>query len=300
MIERLKCVTPALVTPLKKNGTFDEAGMKNLVKYLVNRGMNTLFILGYSGECRAFNRAERRRITEVTREAAGKDVLIISGAMGDSTQIIQEFSDDAADAGADMTLLTPTDFFFLTDDELKSLFVRLADNAKIPFMIYNCPENHHYVNAEMMAELAKHPNILALKQSTGVDKIQTMLQTINPKENFILLSGDEFVYYPAMTLGVQGFIMGGPGNIMPEKCNEILDNYRKGNNDAAREEYMKLISFFRELYTTLPYPMVISQIKAVMEIVGVCERWMRHPVREVSNEHMRVIEDMLKRHNVKV
>jgi len=289
-----------LVTPLRKDGTFDEAGMKRLVKYLVGHGMNTLFVLGYCGEGRAFNRTERKRITEVARETAGKDILVISGVMGDSTQIIQEYSDDAADAGADMTLMTPTDFFFLTDEELKGLFIRLADNAKIPFMIYNCPENHHYANAEMMAELAKHPNIIALKQTSGVEKIQTMHQTIDPKENFIMLSGDEFVFYPAMTLGVQGFIMGGPGNIMPAKCNEILDNYRKGDNDTAREEYMKLISFFRELYTALPYPMVISQIKAVMEIAGICERWMKHPVKEVSDEHMRVIEDMLKRHSVKV
>ncbi len=298
MIERLKSVTPALVTPLKKDGSFDEAGMRNLVKHVTDRGMNNLFILGYSGEVRAFNRAERKRIIEVTREAAGKNVLIIAGALGDSTQLIQEHCEDAYVAGADMTLITPTDFFFLTDEELKGLFLKLADTVKLPFMIYNCPENHHYVSPEMMAELAKKEKIVALKQSTTTHKIQEMLLNLDPKDEFIMVSGDEFAYFPAMVLGVEGFIMGGPGNISPKMCNDILANYRAGKIDAARAEYMKLVAFYRELYYTLPYPMVIPQIKAVMEIAGICQRWMKHPVREVTNEDMHTIEEMLKRHDI--
>ncbi len=58
------------------------------------------------------------------------------------------------------------------------------------------------------------------------------------------------------------------------------------------------VSFFDELYHSLSYPMAISQIKGVMKIAGVCDRWMRHPVKEVSNSDMHVIEDMLKRHNI--
>lgn len=297
-VEALKTITPALITPLKKDGSFDEDGMKRLVTRLVSKGATTLLPLGYSGEVRAFNKAERRRIIEVVREAAGDDVVVIAGALGDSTQLIKEYSDDAAAAGADMTLITPTDFFFLTDEELKDLFVRLNEIVKIPFMIYNCPENHHYCSPELMAELAKLPNIKALKQSTTTDKIQSILQAVDPKNDFIMVSGDEFEFFPAMCLGVDGFVMGGPGNICPEMCSDIWNSYKAGKLDAAREEFLRLVSFFDELYHSLPYPMVISQIKGVMEIAGVCERWMRHPVKEVSNSDMHVIEDMLKRHNI--
>lgn len=299
-VEMLKAITPALITPLKKDGSFDEAGMKKLVTRLVKKGARTLLPLGYSGEVRAFDKAERRRIIEVVREAAGDDVLIIAGALGDSTQIIKEYSDDAADAGADMTLITPTDFFFLTDEELRGLFLRLNEIVKIPIMIYNCPENHHYCSPELMAELAKLENIKALKQSTTTDKIQNMLQAIDPRDDFIMISGDEFEFFPAMCLGVQGFVMGGPGNICPELCTSIWDNYKAGKLDQARAEYFRLVSFFRELYYSLPYPMVISQIKGVMEIAGVCERWMKHPVKEVTASDLKIIEKMVRRHNIQI
>lgn len=299
-VEKLKSVTPALLTPLNRDGSLDEPGMERLVKYLVGKGCRSLFILGYTGEVRAFDREERRRITEVVRHAAGDEVLITAGVCGDSTHIIQQFSEDAWEAGADMTLITPTDFFFLTDEELRNLFLKLADDAKKPFMIYNCPENHHYVKPELMAELSRHDNIIALKQSTSTDKIQQMQMALDSKEDFVMISGDEFNFYPAMTLGVEAFIMGGPGNIMPARCISMFEDYKAGKRGHLLEEHMKLVSFFSELYYTLPYPMVISQIKAVMEIGGICGRWMRHPVREVTDADMKVIEDMMKRHNIEL
>ena len=60
--ERLKCVTPALATPLKKDGTFDPEGMTKLVKYVMSKGMTNIFVLGYAGEVLAFSREERKAI----------------------------------------------------------------------------------------------------------------------------------------------------------------------------------------------------------------------------------------------
>ncbi len=85
---------------------------------------------------------ERRRVIELTREEA-KDALIIAGCLGDSSDIIEEHCEVAYEAGADMVLITPTDFFHLNDEELEGLFVRLNKTVKLPIMIYNCPENQH-------------------------------------------------------------------------------------------------------------------------------------------------------------
>lgn len=83
--ERLKCVTPALATPLKKDGTFDPEGMTKLVKYVMSKGMTNIFVLGYAGEVLAFSREERKAIIKTAREAAGPDALLIAGVMDDST-----------------------------------------------------------------------------------------------------------------------------------------------------------------------------------------------------------------------
>ncbi len=297
MLEKLKCVTPAILTPLNKDESIDEAGFRRVIRRVLDAGMKTLFILGYTGEVRAFNKEERRRIIEISRDEAGKDVLIIAGALGDSSLLIEEHCEVAREAGADMVLITPTDFFFLNDGELEDLFVRLNKTVKLPIMIYNCPENHHYVNADMLSRLSKLENIQALKQSTTADKIQSILLKLDANENFIMVSGDEFEYLPAMSLGVEGFIMGGPGNITPEWCMKILSLWNSGDAESAREEYRKFSDFYEELYNTLPYN-VIASIKGAMEVLGVCGRWMRHPVRSVSDEDMQKIREMMTRHGI--
>ncbi len=297
--DRLKCVTPALLTPLHKDGSLDEASLKKLINRVVSAGMKTLFMLGYTGEVRALKKEERQRVIEVTRATAGPDAYIIAGCLGDSSDIIEEHCQVAYEAGADMVLITPTDFFHLNDTELEGLFVRLNQTVQLPIMIYNCPENQHYVSAEMLARLAKLDKIQALKQSTSTDKVQKILLTLDPKDNFIMVSGDEFEYFPAMCLGVEGFIMGGPGNITPKTCIDILDAYQGGKFEESRKMYLDFVSFYDELYNSLPYD-VISVIKATMEIAGVCERWMKHPTMAVSDEDMLKIKDMIKRHNIKL
>ncbi|NLF28499.1 MAG: dihydrodipicolinate synthase family protein [Clostridiales bacterium] len=297
IVEKLKCVTPAILTPLNKDETIDEMGLRRVVRNVVDAGMKTIFALGYTGEVRAFAKEERRRVIEIVRDEAGADILIVAGALGDSTLLIEEHCEAAYEAGADMVLITPTDFFFLNDTELEELFVRLNDTVKLPIMIYNCPENHHYVTPDMLSRLSKLEKIQALKQSTTTDKIQSILLKVDPKENFIMVSGDEFEFFPAMCLGVEGFIMGGPGNITPGMCVSMLESYKKGDFEAARAEYMRFVAFYEELYNSLPYN-VIAVIKAAMEVLGVCDRQMRHPVRSVSDQDMEKIREMMIRHGI--
>lgn len=297
--EQLKFVTPALATPLKKDGSFDAAGMERLVKYVRSNGMKTLFVLGYAGEVLTFSREERRQIIETARKAAGDDVLLIAGTMDDSTSLILQHIKDAKESGADVALTTPTNFVHCTREELSSCFKRLGDEAVLPMIIYNCPENQHYIEPELMNQLLRHPNIVALKETSNIAKIQQMLLTLDQdNKDAVMLSGEEFVYYPAMALGVEGFIMGGPGNILPRQSIEIFQEYREGHMEAARNKYMAMLSFLSELYFTLPYCTMMPQIKAVLEIFGICERWMAHPTFAVSDEHMTVIREMLKRHQI--
>jgi len=300
LITKLKCVTPAIVTPLKRDGSVDEQGLKNVVRYVTKRGMKTLFILGYCGEGRAFDRAQRKRVIEITRETASDDIMIIAGAMADSTDLIVNYCDDAYNAGADMALATPTDFFYLTDEELEGLFIQLNDRIKLPLMIYNCPENHHYISPGIMARLSRLPNIMALKQTSNADQLQEMQMALEPETDFIMLSGNEHIFYPAMCLGVEGFIMGGPGNFSPQECVDLFEDYKKGELESVRSRYFKMNAFWKDLYQSLPYPMAMPQIKAVMEIAGVCERWVHSPVKSVTDDDMKVIEALLKKHNVNV
>lgn len=296
--ERLKCVTPALATPLKKDGSFDAEGMKKLVKYVMSKGMTNIFVLGYAGEVLAFSREERMQIIKTAREAAGPNTLLIAGTMDDSTNLILQHMKDAKESGADVALTTPTDFVHCTDEELEACFLRLAEEAVLPFIIYNCPENQHYVSPGLMNRLLKEEKIVGFKETSNTAKIQQMLLNIDPALSAVMMSGEEFVFYPAMALGVEAFIMGGPGNILPAQSIEIWEDYKAGNHTDARKKYMKMIGFLSELYYNLPYPTMMPQIKAVLELWGICERWMTHPTAAVSDKHMEVIKKLLDKYQI--
>ena len=294
----MEYVMPALATPLNKDGSFDAEGMKSLVKYVLSKGMKSLFVLGYAGECLAFNREERKKIIATAREAAGDDILLMAGTMDDSTKLIKAHMQDAKDAGADIALTTPTDFVYCTDEELRDLFNRLNEDACLPIVLYNCPENQHYLSPDLINEFSKLENIIGLKETSTSVKIQDMLANVTFSDDFFMVSGEEFVYYPALALGVKGFIMGGPGNVLPELSLKIFNDYNNGKIAEARDGYFKMIKFLKELYFTLPYPTMMPQIKAMLEIGGICGRYMTSPTKAVSDEDMIRIKEMMARHEI--
>lgn len=296
--ERLTCVTPALATPLKKDGSFDSEGMTKLVKYVMSKGMTNIFVLGYAGEVLTFSRKERMQIIKTAREAAGPDALLIAGVMDDSTRLILQHIEDAKENGADVALTTPTNFVHCTESELEACFLCLAKESTLPFIIYNCPENQHYLSPFLLNKLLKEEKVVGLKETSNIAKIQQMLLNLDSDLNAVIMSGEEFVYYPAMTLGVPAFIMGGPGNILPAQSIEIHEDFKAGKYESARDKYMNMIGFLSELYFDLPYPTMMPQIKAVLEIWGICERWMAHPTASVSDEHMENIRALLQKYQL--
>ena len=297
--KKLNCIMPAMLTPLHQDGSFDEKGMEKLVQHLCSKGMSTLVPLGYTGEGRAFTLPVRKEIIRVVKESAPKGTTVIAGCMGDSTRLILEQIEDAADAGVEMVLVPPTDFFWLTDWELENLFCELDQNTALPIVIYNCNENHHFIKPEIMTRLAMKKNIVGLKQSTDIIPLHEMYDSVGKLEDFTLISGHEFILYPALTLGLRSFIMGAPGNITPKMCMDIKKLYLNGEYEKCRELYERFVGFYRELYS-YPYPMCMSQMKGCMEIAGLFERWMHSPVKPITNEDLKKLEKTLIKYDIEI
>jgi len=287
---------PALATPLKKNGDFDSGGMKNLVNYVIDSGMNSLFVLGFAGEVLSFDKTTRCNIIETVKKEAKSNISVIAGVFDNCTKSVLENIADAKACGADFALCSPPNFYPLTQEEIKSFYLTIADKGILPIIMYNCPLNRHYLSPELVSELARHPMILALKETSSQDHIQRMILKLRGINDFVIMSGDEFVYYPAMSLGIKSFIMGGPGNILPRQCNDILSDYKKGDTIKAIDSYLKMIDFLYELYKIGSCAM--AAVKGMLEIMGICSRWMSHPVRCVSDEEIELIGKLIDKRGV--
>lgn len=294
-------IMPAMLTPLHKDGSFDEKGMKNLVQHISAAGIKTFLPLGYTGEGRAFEGSVCAEVVKTVKEAIPSDGIVIAGAMGDSTKLILKRIEEVKSAGADMVLVTPSDFFWLTDSELERQFITLDKETSLPIVIYNCNENHHFIKPEIMRRLSQCKNLVALKQSTDLMLLNDMKYALDQEQpdNFTLVCGNEFILYPALTIGLRSFIMGGPGNISPQLCVDIRQSYLDGDIDRSRDLYERHVRFYRELYSNFPqYPMVMPQMKAIMEIMGICERWVHAPADSCSDKDMIEIEKLMKKYEI--
>lgn len=299
LIERLKTVTPALFTPLTKERKLDEAALRKLVKFVLGKGATTLFVLGYAGECLALNAAERKRVVEIAREEAGSDIVLIAGVMDDSTDLILEHIADAKSAGADIVLSTPTNFFPLTDNELYALYKKLNDESPLPIILYNCPDElNSPLNPKLIKKLAVLPNIIGLKQTSHIEDVENIVRVLRDVDEFIMLSGSEFVYFPALALGIKGFVMGGPGNFCIDWCLDIFNKFMSGKYAEAQKCYYEMNDFLDELYWQFDYPSLIPQGKAAMEVFNIMGRWMKHPVESCCDTDVERIRAIMAKYKL--
>jgi len=293
--ECFKGIIPAMMTPVNADDTIDVEGIQKLAKFICRDGINTVFVLGYAGEVFSFNREERRQVIELTRATIGPDKKLIAGVMGNSLEQILQYADDAYEAGADYILATPTNFLGLFDGELVSLFTAVADHSKLPLIIYNCPENVQHITVDIIVQLSSHPNIIGLKQTSDSVELQEMLFALEDKD-ITVLSGHEYIFLGALALGVDCFIMGGPGNIFPQTCLRIYNAYKEGRIEEAKAEHIRMTKFLMELYGLSAN--AVASLKGILEMEGICKRYMKLPSQAPDEALMQQIKALMEKYKV--
>jgi len=296
--KRLNGITTAIMTPMLDDGSFDEAGMGKLVDHVVSSGVAGVFALGVAGEYAVFNTETKKSIVKkVYSQVAGRTAVIV-GVTGLSTQLVLENIEEYAAGNADYVLTTPPDFLEMTQDMCRDFILKVADSSPVPMVLYNCPLSRNYVSAEVMAEASKHPNMAAVKETSSMVQINDMREATLGRDDFTIMSGNEFIYYAALSMGYKSFIMGGPGNILPGHCVEIYKDYQEGRLDEALDKSTRMVKFLQELYF-LPggalIPGALAALKGVLSILGLCGTQVGHPNLPVSADQIKQIEKLMKK-----
>ncbi len=163
---KIEGVYPALLTPMNFDESIDTAGLRALVRWLLDRGVHGIFAAGTHGEAYALDREQRRILIEaVVDEVAGR-VPVIAGAGAITTRQSIAFARDAERAGADaLSLVTPY-FIAPSQEELHQHLLTVAESVQIPSLIYNLPGRTGVsVEPETLARLSASPQIIGVKDS---------------------------------------------------------------------------------------------------------------------------------------
>ncbi len=222
----------ALITPMRPDGALDETAYARFVDWQIAQGTQGLVPVGTTGESPTLTHAEHQRAIEITVQAAAGRVPVIAGAGSNSTAEAVALAQHASRAGADALMVVTPYYNKPTQDGLFLHYTAIANATDLPLIIYNIPGRSVVdMTVETMARLARHPNIVGVKDATA--NLARPLHTRRAcGEHFTQLSGEDHTVLPFLAAGGHGCISV-TANVAPRQCAAIHQAWTEGRTADA-------------------------------------------------------------------
>jgi 4-hydroxy-2-oxoglutarate aldolase len=290
MTKPLEGIYIALTTPFAGDEISTDRIRENVGKY--NRvDLAGYLVLGSTGESVSLTDGESDKLVEAVVGAAAPGKKILAGTARESTRATIEFTNRAARAGIAAALVRPPSYFKskMTRETLKNHYLAVADKSRVPVIIYNIPQNTGIaLEPQLIVDLAPHPNIIGLKESSGsLAFLGEVVREVPPDFHYFLGSGH--VIFPGLAMGASGAILA-VANAAPETCAEILRLFRTGKTDEARKLQLDLIPLNKAVTETHG----IAGLKYAQDLRGFYGGPARLPLLPLDEKGRREIESCLR------
>jgi 4-hydroxy-tetrahydrodipicolinate synthase len=283
----------AIITPFK-NGQVDEKKLRELIEFQIKNGSSGIVPCGTTGESATLSFDEHDRVIEITIEQVKKRIPVIAGTGSNSTEEAVMLTRHAAKAGADASLQVSPYYNRPTQKGLYEHFKAIAEAVDIPIILYNIASRTGVnIEPETIAKLAREcKNIVGVKEASGnLDQMSRIKQLCG--EKFALISGDDSLTLPVLSIGGTG-VISVVANIVPRDVADLVSEFEKGNIKKAQQLHYKLLPLVKAVFLeTNPIP-----VKASMGLLGMCEPDLRLPMCPMSPENLEKLKKALKEYGL--
>ncbi|MFO7855176.1 MAG: 4-hydroxy-tetrahydrodipicolinate synthase [Paracoccaceae bacterium] len=287
ILDALKGSITALVTPFK-DGKVDEDALVKLVDWQIAEGSHGIVAVGTTGESPTLSHAEHREVVRMVVERTAKRVPVIAGAGSNATAESVGLIRFAGGVGADAALVVTPYYNKPNQRGLYAHYKTLHDASELPIVIYNIPGRSVIdMEPETMAELAKLPRIVAVKDSTG-DATRPSATRRHCGPDFIQLCGDDDRAIGFNAHGGRG-IISVASNVAPKLCSEFQEAMLAGDFAKALEYQDRLFPLQKALFVE-PNP---APVKYALSLLGRCSDEVRQPLVTVAEETRAAVRDAM-------
>jgi 4-hydroxy-tetrahydrodipicolinate synthase len=263
----------AMVTPFKRDGSLDEAGVSRLAKRQIDAGIHFLVPCGTTGEVPTLTDQEQVRIVDlVVAEAKGR-VPVLAGAGGYNTHEVIEAGKRMKAAGADGLLSVTPYYNKPTPEGLYQHYKAIGDAVGLPIVVYNVPgRTGCNVDPATLVRLGSIPQVVAVKEASGnITQMAEICGSVS--DDFIVLSGDDALTLPLMAIGGRG-IISVASNEIPAEMSRMVELAEKGDFTGARALHKRLLPLLMiNFIESNPIP-----VKSAMASMGLLEEVYRLPM----------------------
>src|SRR5947209_17020597 len=274
-IDSLTGVLPALVSPLHRDGSADEAGIKRLVEHVIGGGVHGVLALGSTGEGASVGERTRWQILKSVVEATAGRVPVICGVAQPHLEAARGEVAAAARLGAQAALVAPP-FYYPTDQAtVLAFYRRLAAESKIPVLLYNIPQfTKVFSEPATVATLAREGTIAGIKDSSrDFEYFENVCVATRDVPAFRIFTGSDSMLLASLAMGGAGTICGA-ANVAPSWVVRIYSAVQRRDWESARDGQDALI----ELVMALRAGVFPAAIKAALQLQGICEPWPAPPI----------------------
>jgi 4-hydroxy-tetrahydrodipicolinate synthase len=244
----------ALITPMREDGSVDEKAYAEFIDWQIKEGTHGVVPVGTTGESPTLSHAEHKRVVEMAVAAAKGRVPVIAGAGSNSTEEATELAEHAKEAGADAILVVTPYYNKPTQEGMYLHFTAIADAVDIPMIIYNIPPRSVVdMSVDTMARLAKHRNIIGVKDATAnLTRVLHTRRACGP--DFCQLSGEDHTAIAFNAAGGVGCISV-TANVAPRLCSQMQTAWMEGRVQEAMAIQNRLVPLHDALFAeTSPAP----------------------------------------------
>ncbi len=283
-------IIPALVTPFREDFSVDYEGIARNLDYL-EKYVDAVVPAGTTGEAATLSYEEHVEVVRYVAETA--KVPVIGGAGSNSTREALWLAKEVEKAGADAAMLVTPYYNKPNGEGLYQHYKTVAEAVSIPIVVYNVPSRTGTnITPDVVVRLAEIDNIVAIKEASGnLKQISDIIRTT--PDDFILLSGDDFLTLPILCLGGKG-VVSVAANVAPALMKEMYSAFMDGNLKKAAELHHRLTPLFNVLFIdTNPMP-----VKKALELMGLAAGKPRLPLVELSEDKTEKVREVLKSLNL--
>jgi len=287
---RLEGVFPPIPTPFTADGELALAELQANLSWWTGTGLSGIVVLGSNGEYVALSEREKLEAIRVTRAAVPASQSVIAGTGAESTRETIQLSRAAAALGVDAVLVV-TPHYYRSRMDAESLLVHyraVADATPVPVLLYNVPANTGIDMApEVVLQLAEHPNVLGIKDSSG--NMPAMAEVLRAKpSNFAVFAGSAGFLLPALALGAAGAIVA-QANVAPCETVRLYTAWQEGDVAAARTLQLLLLPVNAAITARWGVP----GLKAALDHLGHYGGPPRLPLLPLPSAHSARLADLL-------
>ena len=292
MEKNLMGVFAPITTPFDEKGEVAYNKLIDNMKFYAKSGLKGYLALGSNGENKSLTTEEKTKVLDTIIKLKGTNQFVMAGCIFESTKETIEFAKIAEGLGSDFITLLPPSYFKkeMTDGVLLRYFSDVANNVKKPCLVYNAPQfcGGTVLSVSLIKDLAKHPNIIGVKDSSNAANIESYLFAV--RDSFNVIPGSANFFMNALFMGANGGVIS-LANIFPDMTCQLYDLVVAKKYQEAFKLNEKVIQTNKSVSGTGG----VAAVKYAMDLAGLHGGNPRLPLLPLGDDVKKKIEDYLKK-----